>query len=216
MHFIVSGTDTGIGKTVAASMLTLALGGNYWKPIQAGVEGMVDTRLAQRYTGLADERFLPETYVLTEPLSPHRAAEIDDLEIEPQRLQAPQSERPLIIEGAGGLLVPLTRKNLQINLLRAWDFPVILCARTGLGTINHTLLSIEAMWNRRMRIHGILFIGEDNPDNIRTIAEFSGVKVLGRLPLLAEITPETLQRAFDENFRIEDFLSERHSGRSAA
>lgn len=206
MHFIVSGTDTDIGKTVAASMLMLALGANYWKPVQSGVDGMVDTRSVQKYTGLPDERFLQEKYVLSEPLSPHRAAEIDELEIDLERLRVPVSDRPLIIEGAGGLLVPLTRKNLQVNLFRQWDYPVILCARTGLGTINHTLMSIEAMWNRRMKIHGLLFIGEDNPDNIRTISEFSGVKVLGRLPMLEEITPENLQKAFDENFSIQDFV----------
>lgn len=205
MRFIVSGTDTGIGKTVASAMLVQALGANYWKPVQSGVDGMVDTRTVQKLTDLPDERFFPESYVLTEPLSPHRAAELDETAIDMKSLRIPASDRTLIIEGAGGLLVPMTRKNLQINLFRAWDVPVILCARTGLGTINHTLLSVEALWNRRMKLHGILFVGEDNPDNIATIADFSGVKVLGRLPVLEELNAANLQKAFDENFRVEDF-----------
>lgn len=205
MSFIITGTDTGIGKTVASAMLTLALEANYWKPLQSGIEGMVDTRQVQKLTDLPDERFLPETYVLTEPLSPHRAAELDRIEIDLARLTPPASERPLVIEGAGGLMVPLTRNNLQINLFKKWNLPVILCARTGLGTINHTLLSLEALWNRNIPLHGVLFIGEENRDNVKTIAEFSGVRVLGRLPLLEELNTASLQKAFAENFKAEDF-----------
>jgi len=111
----------------------------------------------------------------------------------------------LLIEGAGGLMVPLTRKNLLVNLFRHWKAPAILCARTGLGTINHTLLSLEALWARKMPIHGIVFIGEENEDNMKTIAEFSGEKILGRLPLLDKLDAASLQKAFDENFKIEDF-----------
>lgn len=205
--FIVTGTDTGIGKTVASAMLTLALGANYWKPLQSGIEGMVDTRTVQKLTGLPDERFLPESYVLSEPLSPHRAAELDRVEIDMARLVPPPSDRPLVIEGAGGLMVPITRSHLQINLFRRWKIPVILCARTGLGTINHTLLSVEALWNRDIPIHGLLFIGEENRDNVKTIAEYSGVRVLGRLPLLEELNAAALEQAFAANFKAEDFLS---------
>lgn len=102
-------------------------------------------------------------------------------------------------------MVPLTRNNLQINLFKKWNLPVILCARTGLGTINHTLLSLEALWNRNIPLHGVLFIGEENRDNVKTIAEFSGVRVLGRLPLLEELNTASLQKAFAENFKAEDF-----------
>lgn len=203
--FVITGTDTGIGKTVASAMLTLALNANYWKPIQSGVEGMVDARMVQKLTSLPDERFLPEAYVLSEPLSPHRAAELDRVEIDMARLTPPPSERRLIIEGAGGLMVPITRQNLQINMFKAWDIPVVLCARTGLGTINHTLLSIEALWNRAMKIHGLIFIGEENRDNVKTIAEYSDVKVLGRLPLLDELNAQALQAAFTGHFKVEDF-----------
>ncbi len=203
---IITGTDTGVGKTVVAAMLTLALGGTYWKPVQSGVEGGVDTKAVQKMTGLPAERFLQEAYVFTEALSPHRAAELDDMHIDLDRLSIPQQVAgPLIIEGAGGLMVPLTRKNLMINHFKKWDVPVILVARTGLGTINHTLLSLEAMWNRDIKVHGIIFVGEENADNIRTVSDFSQIKVLGRLPILDSLNAKTLSGAFEQNFSIDDF-----------
>ncbi|MFH1157776.1 MAG: dethiobiotin synthase [Pseudomonadota bacterium] len=200
---IITGTDTGVGKTVFAAMLTLALKGVYWKPVQAGTEGATDTQTVRKLTGLPDNRFLPESYILTQPLSPHRAAELDGRKIE--ELKLPKAVSPLIIEGAGGLMVPLSRETLFIDIFKKWNLPVILCARTVLGTINHTLLSIEAMKKRAMPILGIAFIGSDNPDNIRTITEFSGVRNLGRLPLLEALGKKSLEEAFDENFRKEDF-----------
>ena len=207
--FIISGTDTDIGKTVVAAMLTLALGGTYWKPIQSGIEGGVDTKAVQKMTGLPAERFLPESYVLSEPLSPHRSAEIDDVTIDVDSLLLPQIEEPIIIEGAGGLMVPLTRENLLINLFKRWNeamrVPVILVARTGLGTINHTLLSLEALWSRQIPIQGIIFVGDENEDNVKTIAEFSDVKILGRLPFLDSLNEDSLSMAFDTHFNLEDF-----------
>lgn len=207
--YIITGTDTDIGKTVAAGMLTLALNATYWKPIQSGIEGGVDTKAVQKMTQLPTERFLPESYVLSEPLSPHRSAELDNVKIDIDSLSLPNIDTPLIIEGAGGLMVPLTRENLLINLFKRWNedarVPVILVARTGLGTINHTLLSLEALWSRKIPIHGILFVGEDNPDNIRTIKEFSGERILGRLPILDSLDPKTLSNAFTDNFDSDDF-----------
>jgi dethiobiotin synthetase len=207
--FIITGTDTGVGKTVASAMLVQGLGYNYWKPVQSGIDdGGVDTRRVQKMTDLPDERFLSESYVFTEALSPHRAAEIDGIELEIDKLDIPPSENPLIIEGAGGLMVPLTRKNLQINQFKRWDVPVVLCTRTGLGTINHTLLSIEALFARNIKLHGMIFIGENNDDNIRTIAEYSGVKILGHIPMLDELNAEALKDCFMRNFRKGDFASE--------
>lgn len=202
---IITGTDTDIGKTVFAAMLALALDAHYWKPIQSGIADSIDTRTVQQLTGLPQERFFPEAHIFTEALSPHRAAEIDKVEIDVDALALPACEGPLLIEGAGGLMVPLTRKNLQINLFKRWNLPVILCARTELGTINHTLLSLEALWNREIPVLGLAFIGPDNADTIRTIGEYSGVKVLGRLPWLADLNTESLQHAFRENFNVEDF-----------
>jgi len=204
--YIITGTDTGIGKTICAAMLTKALNATYWKPIQAGVEDGIDTRTVQDLSGLPDEHFLPESYMLSEPLSPHRAAELDNVTIDPESLNVPDTDGYLIIEGAGGLMVPLTRENLLINLFKRWNLPVILCARTGLGTLNHTLLSLEALWNRSIPIHGIIFIGEDNADNIKTIADFSGEKILGHIPHLDEITEDSLYDVFIENFHRADFI----------
>lgn len=203
--FIITGTDTDVGKTVFAAALTAALKATYWKPVQSGIEGAVDTRTVQKLSGLPDTHFLPEKYLLSEPLSPHRAAEIDGVEIDLLSLMPPAVDGPLVIEGAGGLLVPLSRENLLINQFSNWDAPVILCARTALGTINHTLLSLEALWARKIPIHGIAFIGEDNPDNMHTIAEFSGERILGRLPWLDDLNAVNLRKAFDKHFNVEDF-----------
>jgi len=203
--YIVTGTDTGIGKTTVAAMLTLALDACYWKPIQSGTQEETDRQRIQALTALSDDRFLPESYVLSAPLSPHRAAELEGTEIDPKALVIPVSDRNLIVEGAGGLMVPLTRGKLQIDLFAAWMAPIILCARTGLGTINHTLLSIEALRRRNMSLHGLIFIGDHNADNIRTIVEFSGVQLLGHVPLLARVDRAALLSVFAAGFRIKDF-----------
>ncbi len=213
---IITGTDTDIGKTVFSAALMLGLetskqNPHYWKPVQSGITDGVDTRTVQKITNLPDERFLPERYIFSEPLSPHRAAEIDGLEINIDQLSnannIPESDGIMIIEGAGGLMVPLTRDNLQINLYKKWNIPVILCARTALGTINHTLLSLEALWSRNIPIKGIVFIGEENLDNIRTIAEFSKVRILGHMPKLNAIDDVTLRLVFGNNFNAQDFIS---------
>ncbi|MCK5284061.1 MAG: ATP-dependent dethiobiotin synthetase BioD [Alphaproteobacteria bacterium] len=207
---IITGTDTSVGKTVFSASLILALNEfdkkvSYWKPVQAGLQGGVDTKEVQRLTMLPTDRFFPESYVLREPLSPHRAAEIDGVEIDTDMLEIPDHDGTLIIEGAGGINVPLTRTTLFSDIFAIWKLPVILCARTGLGTINHTLLSIEALKARDIPIYGIAFIGDDNMDNMRTIEHFSDVKVLGRLPWLDTLNAATLLKAFNENFNIEDF-----------
>ena len=205
-QYIISGTDTGIGKTVVSAMLTLALDASYWKPVQSGIEGGVDTRAVQKMTGLPADRFYEEGYVLTEPLSPHRSAEIDEVKIDVEKLVPPKHEGNLIIEGAGGLMVPLTRENLLINQFKKWGLPVILVARTGLGTINHTLLSLEALWSRDIPVHGLIFSGEENDDNMRTISEFSAVKVLGHVPILDTVNSAGLSKTFDKNFDLKDFV----------
>ncbi len=205
---VVTGTDTGIGKTVVAAMLTLALGAVYWKPVQSGITDGTDTGTVAALTGLGPERFLPARYVLTEPLSPHRSAELDGVEIDPQALilpARPAGDPPLIIEGAGGLMVPLTRRTLYIDVLQRWGAPLVLCARTALGTINHTLLSIEALRRRDMPLLGVVFVGEPMPDNEQTICDFSGVRRLGGVPPLANLNAPALLAAFAAQFRREDF-----------
>lgn len=207
-RFVVSGTDTGVGKTVFAAMLTLALGGTYFKPVQSGLEDETDTETVRRLTGLGTAHFRPEIYRLRTPASPHLSAEMDGIEIDPARLALPAADGPLIVEGAGGLLVPLTRRTLFIDVFAAWDVPVVLCARTALGGINHALLSIEALRARAIPLHGIAFIGDAMPDTERTIVELGGVRRLGRLPRLARLDGAALADAFAAHFRRSDFLAQ--------
>lgn len=213
---IITGTDTDIGKTIFSAALMLGLEAaqkkpHYWKPLQSGIMDGVDTRTVQRLTNMPDERFLPESYIFTEPLSPHRAAEIDAVDIDMKALRdkanIPECDGAMVIEGAGGLMVPITRKNLQINLYKDWKIPLVLCARSGLGTINHTLLSLEAIWSRDIPLKGIVFIGEENPDNMRTIEEFSKVKILGHMPRLDVVDETSLRLMFGNHFYAQDFVS---------
>ena len=202
--FIVTGTDTGIGKTVFAAALAGALGAHYWKPVQAGLEEETDSEAAMRLGGLPAHRILPEAYRLQAALSPHRAAELEDVRLRRDAFELP-SVAPLVIEGAGGLMVPLRRDWLLIDLFADWRLPIVLCARTTLGTINHTLLSIEALRLRDLPIAGVAFIGDADPDNERTICDLGGVKRLGRLPRLATLDRGSLRAAFAENFDLADF-----------
>lgn len=207
---VVTGTDTDIGKTVFAAALCDALDGSYWKPVQAGTAGGTDRETVRRLTGLGEERLPAERYVLSQPLSPHRAAELAGMTIDFEALTglpASPEPGPLIIEGAGGLMVPLTRQHLVIDLIGRWRAPVVLCARTALGTINHSLLSIEALRRRAIPILGIAFIGEAMADTERTIVEIAGVKRLGRLPRLPSLDRASLKSAFTQGFAIEDFVT---------
>jgi dethiobiotin synthetase len=200
LRFVVSGTDTGIGKTVFSAALVDALNGLYWKPVQCGLDEATDTEVVMRLGGVARERILPEAYRLTTPVSPHLSARLDGVSIRPERLVPPMTGRPLVIEAAGGLLVPLSDDLLFADVFARWQIPVILCARTSLGTINHTLLSLEAMRRRAIPVFGIAFIGDENLETQRIIVEMGGVRALGRLPWLAGVSADTLRRAFRDNF----------------
>lgn len=205
MRIIVTGTDTDVGKTVIAAALAGALGASYWKPVQAGLEDGSDRESVAALSGLAAERLLPEAYRLTTPCSPHRAAEIDGVTIDPARLELPVVDGPLVIEGAGGVLVPVTRELLFADLFARWGAPVVLVARTALGTINHSLLSIEALRRRKVPILGVAFVGEEVPDSEATIAAIGGVRRLGRLPHLPVLNAATLRAAFADGFDVNDF-----------
>ncbi|WP_324750831.1 dethiobiotin synthase [Sphingomonas sp. LY54] len=204
MTIIVTGTDTGIGKTIFAAALAGALGGHYWKPIQSGLEEASDSATVAGLSGLAPDRILAEAYRLSAPRSPHLAAELDAVTIDPDRLTPPDLD-PLVVEGAGGLLVPVTRDLLYADLFARWGHRVVLIARTGLGTINHSLLSIEALRARRIPILGVAFVGEANEDNEAIVAKLGGVKRLGRLPLLDRLDPRALAAAFAAHFDLADF-----------
>jgi len=199
-RFVVTGTDTGIGKTIFSAALAGALGLAYWKPIQSGLEEETDSETVARLAGVCVH---PEAYRLKTPASPHLAAELDGIIIEPEGLSPPAGD--LLVEGAGGALVPVTRTLLYADIFARWQIPAIVCARTALGTINHSLLTIEALKSRRVPIHGIAFIGEPQEDSEAVIAALSGVKRLGRLPTLDALTAEALADAFADHFDIAEF-----------
>jgi dethiobiotin synthetase len=205
-RIVVAGTDTEIGKTVFSAGLTALLGANYWKPIQAGLEGETDSQLVAKLAGLSADRIVPERYSLKTPASPHQAAAIDGVRIAMDSLDLPDNGgRQLVIEGSGGLLVPLDDTTLYIDVFARWRLPVVLCARTALGTINHSLLSIEALRHRKLDILGIAYIGDDNAESERIICEIGRVKRLGRLPRLSPLTGNTLRAAFEASFNPDDF-----------
>ena len=204
---IVTGTDTGIGKTTVCAMLALALDGFYWKPIQSGTGDGTDRERVIAMTGLPPTRFFPERYILREPLSPHRAAELDGVDIELSNLDVPRGpdDRWLVVEGAGGVLVPITRDMLQTALFSRWRAPVVVVARTALGTINHTLLTLEALKHRAIPVLGVIFVGPAMPDSEATISAIGGVKRLGRLPMLPCLDAVSLREAFAAHFEARDF-----------
>ena len=199
---VVTGTDTGIGKTVFAAGLAGALDGYYWKPVQAGTEGGTDSDTVSRLSGLPSGRILPEAYRLATPASPHLAARLDGVEIDPARLKLPDVDGPLIVEGAGGALVPLTGALLFADMMARWHAPVIVCARTGLGTINHSLLTVEVLRARNLSVAGIVFIGDPHEENERIVPELAGVPSLGRLPVLERLDATTLADAMRENIDL--------------
>lgn len=204
---VVTGTDTGVGKTVFAAALAGALGGWYWKPVQAGLEEGGDRSAVARLSGLSPERLLPEAYRFATPCSPHRAAQIDGTAIDPARLVLPSVAGPLVAEGAGGVLVPLSRTLVYADIFMRWKSPVVLVARTSLGTINHSLLSLEALRARQIAVLGVAFVGEENDDSERTVVELGRTRRLGRLPMLDELDAVRLAHAFHRNFAIEDFTA---------
>ncbi|AMO70479.1 dethiobiotin synthase [Sphingorhabdus sp. M41] len=205
--FVITGTDTDIGKSVFAAALTAALGASYWKPVQAGLADGTDSETVARIGGVDPDRILPERYRLKIPASPHYSAAQEGIVIGLGDLDIPQVDGPLIIEGAGGALVPVNPELLFADLFAHWGLPVIIVASTSLGTINHSLLTIEALRSRAVPIHGIAFIGDENVDSEQTICRIGAVPHLGRLPMLDQLSPDALRDAFAAHFDIADFGS---------
>jgi len=206
-QIVVTGTGTGIGKTVFCAGLAHLLDAHYWKPIQSGLDGETDSETVARLGGICQQRIVPERYLLRTPASPHHSARIDGVRISLDCLSLPAAGmRPLVIEGAGGLMVPLTEGLLYIDVFARWRCPVVLCARTELGTINHSLLSISALRAYRLDILGVAFVGDENVVSEQAICEIGQVRSLGRLPLLSPLEPEVLRLAFGKAFERSNFL----------
>ena len=208
--FIIAGTDTNVGKTVLSSLLMAAHDDLfYWKPIQSGLEDETDSETVRKLSGCNAERIFPEAYKLHRPLSPHLSARLDGVSIDIEKLQKPNAEN-LIIETAGGVLTPINENTLQIELIKMWSIPVLIAARSSLGTINHTLLTIEALRHRNIEIAGVIMIGESNLENEKAIRHYGKMEIVGRIPLLKDLNKESLRNTYKDHFSsLENILTYR-------
>jgi dethiobiotin synthetase len=191
---VICGTDTDVGKTIVSALFVQGLKASYWKPVQSGTEGGGDRQRVIDLLGLPKERWQQEAYAFQAPVSPHWAAEREGRCIDPEQLKLPDIDGPLVVETAGGLMVPLTRHWLQIQQLERWKLPVVLVARSELGTLNHTLLSLEALRGRNIAIIGLVINGPPHTDNSRTLNELGAVPLLCELPPLVELNAAALAR----------------------
>ena len=188
--FFVTGTDTDVGKTLVSAWLMTHLDAFYWKPVQAGTEPTTDAATVQRFAELDPDRILPEAYVLPDPMAPHEAAHRAGVVLDMDKLVPPAHEGLLIVEGAGGLMVPITDDAYMIDLAADLDLPIVLAARSTLGTINHTLLSIEAIRRRGLPLAGVVISGPETPHNRAAIERYGQIEVIAEIPWL-----ETVSRA---------------------
>ncbi|WP_320663812.1 dethiobiotin synthase [Prochlorococcus sp. MIT 1223] len=195
---VICGTDTDVGKTIVSALIVQGLNGVYWKPIQSGLEDGSDTCRVSTLVNLSKKQFIPELYKFQASVSPHWAAEKENQKIDPRLVKLPVVKGPLVVETAGGLLVPINRDFLQIELLKEWKLPIVLVARSGLGTINHTLLSIEALKKRSIPILGIILNGPLHKDNPKTIEHISGVSIIAQLPHLTNLSANELKSQWDK------------------
>lgn len=205
IHFpnqlFVTGTDTEIGKTVISATLCRGLNAEYWKPVQAGTDPRTDSEAVAAWAGMDSNRIHPETYRLHEPMSPHASARLEGVEIAMEAFTLPAGpENRLIVEGAGGILVPLNREKMILDLMIQLDLPVLLVARSTLGTLNHTLMSLEVMRSRGLTIWGVVLNGPHHPSNEEAICHYGKPNHLFRSLPLEEISFESLEDHFNQTF----------------
>ena len=201
----VTGTDTGVGKTLLSALLVAALGRDYWKPIQTGAEEGTDRETVLRLAEINAGRAWPESYLFAPPVSPHLAAEWQQAVIEPDKIRRPPSPKALIIEGAGGILVPINARESMLDLARHLGAPIVIASRTALGTINHSLLTIAAIRSAKLELCGVVMSGTENADNRRAIERYGNVPVIGWIPWLDRIDAKTLQSVFQQHFDTRAF-----------
>lgn len=190
---VIAGIGTEVGKTVVSAIITTKLLGDYWKPIQSGIENS-DTDEVAKFIDLSKHKIFPPTYSLKAPLSPHHAARLEGIAIDLKKIIPPKTNKPLIIEMAGGIFTPINHHTLNIDLFSSWKATWILVSKNYLGSINHTLLTIEALQTRNIPLLGIIFNGKSNPDTENTILEISKIPVLGRLLPESQINQSITQR----------------------
>ena len=197
----ITGIGTDVGKTVASAILTEALEADYWKPVQAGDLDNSDSIKVSDLISNAKTVIHPEGVQLSQPMSPHAAAEIDNVEIKLASFKIPETNNNLIIEGAGGLMVPLNDKDLIIDLINELNAEVVLVSQNYLGSINHTLLSIESLKARKVKVLGIIFNGEENIDTEKYILNYSGLRCLGRIKQHSIIDKEVVL-SYKSQFKV--------------
>ena len=195
----ITGVGTDVGKTLVAAIVTEALKADYWKPVQAGDLEFSDTDRVRSWVSNDQSVFHPNSYALKTPMSPHAAADLDDIRIELREIRPPQTMNDLVIEGAGGLLVPLNDKETILDLIED-DYEVLVVSRNYLGSINHTLLTIEALRARGKRLSGIIFNGEEVPTTESIVESLGGVPILGRLDWEAKVNARVVSK-YAELFR---------------
>ena len=203
--FIICGTDTDVGKTLISSFFVRGLKSFYWKPIQSGIETETDSQIILRLSEIKKEKILKEAYIFKRPVSPHWAAEIDEKKIDINLLKLPPTDGSLIVETAGGVMVPITRNFLQIDQIKKWDLPVIIVCRSSLGTLNHTLLTIEALKKRNIKILGLIVNGKKHFDNPKTLQEFSKLPIIAEFPRISNVDKNNLDKLWQE-LNIENIL----------
>ena len=191
MSFFLTGTDTEVGKTVICAWLMVHYQYHYWKPIQSGMDSP-DTKAIQKITGFDNSFFFPPAYELQQPLSPHESAKRDGIKIELANFLLPRQETKVIIEGAGGILVPINEKHFIVDIIKKLKLPILLVARSGLGTINHTLLTVSELKKRNLPLLGIILNGKRNQSNREAIEKYSGVSVVSELEPLKTLDKKTL------------------------
>jgi dethiobiotin synthetase len=189
---VITGIGTDVGKTVVSAIFAQALNFDYWKPVQAGDLDNSDTKKVERFT--TGIHCIPERYRLTVPASPHHAANIDNLSISSNDFELPSTNRPILIEGAGGVLVPFNNEGLVFSdLMEHWKFPVIVVSRHYLGSINHTLLTLEVLKSRKINVAGIVFVGDENVATESMIMLKTGVRCVARIPLAEEVNQQFVE-----------------------
>ncbi len=204
--FFITGTDTNVGKTVLSALLCAALPARYWKPIQTGsVEG-TDRKQVIAWTGISPDQALPEAYIFDDPVSPHLAAERAGKEIRLENITIPTvATSSLVVEGAGGVLAPVNSHQFIADLILHLLMPVVLAARSTLGTINHTVMSLKVLRSYKIEVRGVVLIGPENPENKKAIEHYGSTQVIGQIPILETINRETLCRVFADHFQREAF-----------
>ena len=200
MRLFVTGIGTEVGKTVISAILTEALEADYWKPVQAGDLDYSDTHKVKDLVSNSNSVFHCETHALNHPMSPHAAAERDGVEISLNDFKIPHTDNNLVIEGAGGLMVPLNKRDCMIDLIEGLGVEAVLVSRNYLGSINHTLLSVEALKSRGIAIKGIIFNDEENAETESVILEMTGLQCLGRVGMIEDLSKESVAKCA-ENFK---------------